>query len=136
MYKILLATDGSANSLRAAEAAAKLAGPLKAKVTVISVAQETYLPPEFAETLRKSIKENAQKAIDKTKDLLEEKGINTDTLLHRGSPGNVICEVADKEGYNLIILGNSGLGSVEELFLGSVSNTVVHRAKTSVMIVK
>ena len=40
MYKILLATDGSENSFKAAEKAAEIAKPMDAEITVLSVAHD------------------------------------------------------------------------------------------------
>lgn len=135
MYKILLATDGSTNSFKAAEEAARLAGPLQAEVTVISVIKEipiSTMPREIYNI----IEDNTQKMLEKTQDFLREKGVEAQVLSYEGNPGTVICEVAEKGGYDLIVMGSSGLGSIEELFLGAVSNKVAHCAKTSVLIVK
>ena len=135
MYKILLATDGSTNSFKAAEEASKLAGALQAEVTVISVIKDIPVARMPAE-IYKTIEDNTQSMLEKTRDFLKEKGIEAKILSYQGNPGNVICEVAEEGSYNLIVMGSSGLGSIEELFLGSVSNKVVHCAKTSVLIVK
>lgn len=135
MYKILLATDGSTNSFKAAEKAAGLAGPLQAEVTVISVIKDIPIST-LPEEIYKAIKDNTQEMLEKTKEFLKEKGVEAEVLSYQGDPGNVICEVAEKGAYDLIVMGSSGLGSIEEFFLGTVSNKVVHRAKTSVLIVK
>ncbi|NMB34706.1 MAG: universal stress protein [Firmicutes bacterium] len=135
MYKILLATDGSTNSFKAAEKAAKLAGALDAKVTVISIIKDVQIS-SMPEEIHEKIEENTAKILEKTKDFLKEKEVEAEVISYQGDPGNVICEVAEKDNYDLIVMGSSGLGSIEELFLGAVSNKVVHRAKTSVLIVK
>ncbi|NMB41684.1 MAG: universal stress protein [Firmicutes bacterium] len=132
MYKILLASDGSKHSFKAAEEAYKLASPLQAKITVIAVVQQmSGLPLE----INKTLEDNTLEVLEKNKDFFDKKGVEIETLLEHGDPGNIICEVADEGGYDLIIIGSSGLGSIEGLFLGSVSNKVVHSAKTPVMIV-
>ena len=135
MYKILLATYGSTNSFKAAENAARLAGSLQAEVTVISVIKDIPVS-RMPEEIHKTIEDNTQKMLEETKDFLKKKGVEAQTLSYQGNPGNIICEVAEEGGYDLIVMGSSGLGSIEELFLGSVSNKVVHCAKTSVLIVK
>ncbi len=135
MYRILLATDGSTNSFRAAEEAAKLASALQGEVTIISVIKDMPVARLPAE-IYNSIEDNTQKMLEETKDFLKEKGVEANVLSFQGNPGNIICEVAEDGGYNLIVMGSSGLGSIEELFLGSVSNKVVHCAKVSVLVVK
>lgn len=135
MYKILLATDGSSNSFRAAEEVSRLAGLLQAEVTVIIVIQNIPMST-MPEEIYKALDNYSQTVLERTRSLLEDKGLKVSTLSYRGNPGNIICEVAEEGDYDLIVMGNSGLGSVEGLFLGAVSNKVVHSSKTSVMIVK
>ena len=84
--------------------------------------------------INKTLEDNTLEVLEKNKDFSIKRS-EIETLLEHGDPGNIICEVADEGGYDLIIIGSSGLGSIEGLFLGSVSNKVVHSAKTPVMIV-
>lgn len=135
MYKILLAIDGSTNSLKAAEEVSRMAGPLQAEVTIISVIKDIPVA-RMPDEIHKTIESNTEKMLEEARDFLKERGVESKVLTYHGDPGNIICEVAEKDGYNLIAMGSSGLGSIGELFLGSVSNKVVHHAKTSVIIVK
>ena len=45
-------------------------------------------------------------------------------------------EEAEKWGADLIVMGSRGLGAWNRLLLGSVSDSVVHHAKSSVEIVR
>ena len=53
-----------------------------------------------------------------------------------GSPIDEIQEMVDSKKFDLIVIGSRGMGSLKELFLGSVSNAIVHKSKIPVMIVK
>lgn len=53
-----------------------------------------------------------------------------------GSPGRAICELARNWGADLIITGRRERSGLSELFLGSVSNYVLHHAPCSVLIVQ
>ncbi len=53
-----------------------------------------------------------------------------------GSPGRVICKVAQQWGADLIVVGNRGRSGLSELVLGSVSNYVMHHAPCSVLVLK
>lgn len=53
-----------------------------------------------------------------------------------GDPGSSICETAHRWGADLIVLGRRGLSGFSELFLGSVSNYVLHHAECSVLTIQ
>jgi nucleotide-binding universal stress UspA family protein len=53
-----------------------------------------------------------------------------------GDPGHVICDLAKTWNADLIIIGRRGYKGVKELFLGSVSNYVLHHAPCSVLTVQ
>jgi nucleotide-binding universal stress UspA family protein len=147
MYKILLASDGSTNSFKAAEEVAKLAGSLNAEVTVISVVHEMPffgghegLISRQAPTLQSSMNEIMEKTtkevLQKTEAFLKEKGVKVVTKLGKGNPAEIIMETAAEGNFNLIVMGSRGLGGMKEMLLGSISNKVAHLAKTSVLIIK
>lgn len=47
-----------------------------------------------------------------------------------------ITEFAAYKKFDIIVMSSRGLGAVKETFLGSVTNTVVHKSKVPVLIVK
>ncbi len=63
-------------------------------------------------------------------------GVNAEFRQISGSPGSTICQTARTFQADLIILGNRGRTGLKELFLGSVSNYVLHHAPCSVLTVK
>ncbi|HHV71119.1 MAG TPA: universal stress protein [Clostridia bacterium] len=148
MYKILLATDGSPSAAKAVEETAKIAAPLNAEVTVLSVISHAvdvsdYISlnldeelKQFANDYRKAIEVKCNEIVDNAVKPLKEKGIKVNAKVVPGDPAATIARIAEEENYDLIIMGNRGLNKAQELFLGSVSNKVAHLAKTSVLIVK
>ncbi len=137
MEKILLAVDDSPFSLKAAEKAAELARALEAEVTVIAVAETPAVTSfDLVTLIREKIKKETAELLVKMEAFFKEKGLQVKTILGNGHPGSIICETAEKDGFDLIVLGHRGMGKIEELLLGSVSNRVAHCAKTSVLIVK
>jgi nucleotide-binding universal stress UspA family protein len=52
----------------------------------------------------------------------------------RGSPADVLLMVADEVGADLIVVGNLGMKGMHRV-LGSVPNTVAHKASCAVLIV-
>jgi nucleotide-binding universal stress UspA family protein len=53
-----------------------------------------------------------------------------------GSTGRVICELARSWEADIIVIGRRSHSALGELFLGSVSNYVVHHASCSVFIIQ
>jgi len=67
-------------------------------------------------------------------DKAKETGIHAEFTQKIGSPGPVICQLAENWNADLIIVGSHGRKGVSEILLGSVSNYVVHHATCSVMV--
>lgn len=63
-------------------------------------------------------------------------GVKTELTLGYGSPDRVICSLARTWNADLIVVGRRGLSGVSELFMGSVSNYVLHHAPCSVLVVQ
>ena len=53
-----------------------------------------------------------------------------------GSPGKTICDLAQEEEADLIVIGHRGRSGLTEMILGSVSNYVLHHASCSVLVVQ
>jgi nucleotide-binding universal stress UspA family protein len=68
-------------------------------------------------------------------DRAKEDNITARADYYIGDPGQKICQVAQQEGIDLIIVGRHGRSGLSELILGSVSNYVVHHAPCSVLVV-
>jgi len=146
--KIILATDGTEYG----EAAVKVLRTLDLgdgdEVKVISVVDMAlplgidlyggYLPD--TSSLENAARENAGKVVnDAAKELNgmfagKNVAISTDVLF--GSPDSRIVETAEEMKADLIVIGSHGYKSWERLLLGSVSNSVVHHAPCTVMVVR
>lgn len=143
MYKILLATDGSDYSLQSLQKIIPLAKAAEAELTILSIAEEMPMfkgtegmSKEELDSLLTTITREAELGLQKARELFESEGIAVNTRLKAGKPAETIIEEAEAGGFDLIVIGDTGRGGIKELFLGSVSNKVAHRAKTDVMIVK
>jgi nucleotide-binding universal stress UspA family protein len=86
--------------------------------------------------LEQSLRENARELF-RTQWLgpLEQAGIRHREVFEEGRPVSVLLEVAEREQVDLIVTGRRGLGSVAELFAGSVSHNLVHMANRPVTVV-
>jgi nucleotide-binding universal stress UspA family protein len=61
--------------------------------------------------------------------------VAVERLIESGDPAERICEVADRDGADLVVVGNKGMSGVRRL-LGSVPNAVAHVVPTNVLVVK
>ncbi len=151
MNKILVAVDGSEKSRGAVEKAVELASCLNADITLITVVADINQVIDIAEASthaaihrglkereaqEKNLEKQGQQVLDEAGKILTEADLEFDTLLRKGDPADVICDVAEEENYELIILADKGLGGVKRFFLGSISDKVVRYATTSVLVVK
>lgn len=143
--KILLCSDGSDTSLRAAEAAAALAKRLCIDLTVLHVAQAPALMPSSLTMLPAStspmiiaelLEVDRESARVPTVAVLEEAGVGFNFVETNGDAGDAIVRYAEEGGFDLIVLGSRGLGAFKSFFLGSVSNRVTQHAPCAVLIVK
>ena len=60
-------------------------------------------------------------------------GVTTEVHAATADPADALITVADREGADLIVVGNKGMKGARRV-LGSVPNSVAHRANCSVLI--
>ena len=150
--KMLVCVDGSKQSMKAVEEAVKIAGGCSVtEVAIIYVCEKKfdwrYFPGEES-TITKEDLDRLREFVEQCdydknqKVLLEAKGVFTNnnieakTILKEGSPAQIIADVANEEGYDMVVIGSRGLGGLKKLFLGSVSSAVTQDVKSNVLIVK
>jgi nucleotide-binding universal stress UspA family protein len=138
--KFLVPVDGSDNAARALDQALILAKSTGATVTAMHVVERP--PTVYVESqkvlneLLANYKKESAKILDKCKEVAQKHGVKLETVIAEGDAASNITGYAEKESFNLIVIGSRGLGKLKEAILGSTSNKVLHRAKMPVMIVK
>ena len=140
--KILLCTDGSNPSLRAAKRAIDIAKRYEAEVLafyVSMVPSSIRRSPEYAwKEMHNYDFEQVSKWL---KDIIEEtKKDHTDLKIEvKETESSIATEIIKKaKEYNadLIILGSTGKSKFERLLLGSVAQSVLTYAKCSVLVIR
>ena len=144
--KILLPTDGSKHSVKAARYAAELAKMCDSEVNLLHVLEildvdhpieigtDSWIAPMQDEA---KIKKAATKIMETTKKIFDEKKIQVETRYFIFShPSEAIIEIAEKDNFDLIIMGSHGLSGIKRFVLGSVSDKVCHTAHCPVFIVR
>jgi nucleotide-binding universal stress UspA family protein len=140
---ILLPTDTSEPSQRAAQHGMKLAQHFGARVTFLSVLQNPTtlipmppafvprdVPPEQAEVLRQSYDHGLETLMKQAR----AQGIRASSeLLRRDEVAEAIVELA--EDHDWIVMGTHGRGWLGRLLIGSVAQKVANQAPRPVLVV-
>ncbi|CAD2071459.1 universal stress protein [Jeotgalicoccus coquinae] len=134
MYKsVLLAADGSDNSYRAAEETLNFIS----KDTTVTILNVIQIEKSKDAVLHGGDMIHEQK--DKLSgiiDLYESNNVRHNVIFERGIPDETVVKVSNSGDYDVIVLGNRGLNSLQGMMMGSVSHKVAKRAGIPVMIVK
>lgn len=157
-HKILVALDTSTSSKSVFEEALALAKAVGANLTLLHIlspeeegspnisllsSPDYYLglgmSVEILEMQQKQWEDFVNRGLEMLRSLVEEAtaaGVSAEFSQNPGSPGRTICEFARNGGFDLIAIGRRGRSGLAELFLGSVSNYVLHHAYCSVLTVQ
>lgn len=135
--KILVPLDGSQKSIRAMDKAIILASQFDSVIIMISVIPIVrFGDARLTKKLKNDYKLEANKFLEKGKNLCHKHNIVFQSRIIDGEPGTAIVRYAHSKKVDLIVMGSSGKGAVKEIILGSVSNHVLHRSKIPVLISK
>lgn len=146
--KVLLATEGSEFSRAAIEkCCAMFNGSADTELEVVSAVEPMYVPvepfavsAEYIQEADRTALEMARTAIreaeQRIREAYPELAARMTTKILSGHPARVIVEEAGTWGADLIVMGSHGYGFWNRAFLGSVSDSVVHHATCSVLVVR
>lgn len=135
--KILYAADGSEHSIRAGDKVFELAklSP-DAKVDIIYVVDPKHSKDEVLRNWGKDAEDARREKLEFIVQKAKESGVDFEVIFLNGDPGPTIVQYANKNHYDLVVLGSRGLNKFQEMVLGSVSHKVAKRATSPVLIVK
>lgn len=132
--KILAATDGSENSVRAVRAAADIASGVGSELHLVH-AWNRVPTTRFESFVREQLRRDARRLLEEEAARVEdETDMAHTTHLREGHAAKEILELAGEIGAGLVVIGSRGLGPVGRFFLGSVSAEVVRRASRPVLV--
>jgi nucleotide-binding universal stress UspA family protein len=139
--KILIPTDFSELSESALNVGISIAKRQSAEITVMHVLDnfssfqpseilvpEFQLYPDLVITMESKINELAEK-------IHKESGIKITGKMRVGNPSDRICQLADEENFNLIVMGSHGTSGLKEFFIGSEAFRVIKNAPCPVLTV-
>ncbi|UZP66407.1 universal stress protein [Desulfovibrio mangrovi] len=136
--RILVPVDGSKYSLLAKVKAMSMGAAMGSEIVLLHVTGS--IPNLIGGHAREEL---IEELLREGKDLLKpyvgallDKGVKHRELVVVGDPGNVICDVAEREECDLIIMGSRGLSDLEGMVLGSVTHRVLNLSKLPVLVAR
>ncbi|GGG23640.1 universal stress protein [Paenibacillus abyssi] len=140
--KLLVAYDGSEQSVRALKTGMTMALGWNASLEVLHVYDipvmivgEAMIPPPVENSVA-MVEEAEHWAAEARSIIAAEPGIQAEVTVLQGDPGKQILETAAEKEIDLIIIGSRGLSGLKELFVGSVSHYVIQNSKVPLHVVK
>ena len=139
--RLLVATDLSASSAAIIKHALDIARSSNCKLWLVHVADPD---PDFVgygvgpQSVRDSLatgfhREHAE--LQGIADRLRDQGVDATALLIQGATAETILQEASKLQVNMIVVGSHGHGAMHKLLVGSVSENVLRKATTPVLVV-
>jgi nucleotide-binding universal stress UspA family protein len=128
--RVVIAVDGSTDSMLAVEAAAKRAWRQDSAARLVTAIEPIVLPAFGAEI------QKAEEARSIAVQKLEAAGLHVSTVSQFGAAKYILVEEAETWGADAIFLGARGHGWTERVLLGSVSYAVAARAACAVEVVR
>ncbi len=144
--RILVAVDGSENSLTAARVAINLAKKHSADLIMVNAVytpawvsySRTGMPPVYLTEFRDQEEREANQLMAKVKGMASREGleIRGEVIKDVSSVVEAITNYASDQKVDLIVIGTRGLSGFKKLLIGSVSSGVVTHAPCSVLVAR
>jgi nucleotide-binding universal stress UspA family protein len=138
---VAVGTDGSGTAAKAVLSALEMAERFGARIVFISAYQpvdEVRLKHEkrdAPEDVQWTInpEEDVDATLREAEELAEQRGLKWASEAAQGDPADVLIRLADKHDADVLVIGNRGM---HRRVLGSVPNSVTHKAHCTVYLVK
>ena len=141
--KILFPTDFSETSWKAMDYIKQMKQNGLNEVIVLHVTDgdtlekiEHLISSERVQQIRSKICQETRDALQATQKDLQAGGFNVKVVTRSGHPAQEILKLEEEEDVSGVVMGSHDLRGLEKMFVSSVSETVVHKSKRPVVIVK
>jgi nucleotide-binding universal stress UspA family protein len=136
---VAVGTDGSETASVAVETAVDLARRFDARLVLLSAFQDPRRAVQWGTDAFVVVEwdpgtsEEVREILSRTEADVRSQGIDCTTRVAEGEPADVLVQLATECGADLLVIGNKGM---RRRILGSVPNTVTHKAPCAVLVVK
>lgn len=135
--KILVPVDGSRASKNALRQAFKLPSDEKKWITVVAIdpPYQGDLALVGVSNIKEVLKGPGEKILAEAQEIAKAEGAIIKTRLEEGEAFKKIIDVAEEEGYDLIMMGRRGITRLERALMGSVTAKVIGHFKGKILVV-
>lgn len=134
--KILVAVDGSDASRNAFRQSCRMArenmGQLTA-ATAVPVFQDQYEVLSVEKATR-VLKEEGERALASMAGIAREEDVQAKLQLEEGNPFEAIRDLAEQNGYDLVVMGRRGMTRLDRALMGSVTSRVIGHSTRDVLV--
>ena len=145
--KILVAVDGSKDAALATRAAIDISNKTGAQLHVVHAWRRPQAPSlarpglaypsqeaiSYSDTLQQEAEELLEEQVRLTRDA---GGSVVEAHLREGRPADEVAGLAEELEADLVVVGSRGIGTIERLTTGSVSEGIVHLAPCPVLVMR
>ena len=137
--KILIPVNDSPTTRKTIEDVIAVKDRLEKNLVLLHVINDQLayrMIPDFQiDMVRKKAEKSARARLEEAARNLREAGFNVELRLEFGAPRQMIPQIANEEGFQLLIIGRkAGSGEIRDVLFGSVANYVLHNVKCPVLL--
>ena len=138
LKKILVPVDGSDFSMRAAAYAVEMAKLMDSEIMLMHCHKSFPVvlgEPYFQNAINKILKKSNE-LLEPYRKILQDAGVAYSDRVLEGRAAKAICEVAEIEKADMIVMGSRGRNDLEGLLLGSCTHRVLKTAPCPVLVIR
>ena len=139
MLRVLIPVDGSDNAIRAVNFVIRIAPLYKEPLEIHLLNVQHPFPGTILGVHHQAQQfhhDEGLKALASARKLLDDAGVKYAYHIGVGDEAETIAKYAKEEHSDQILMGTRGMGSVSNLFMGSVATKVIHLTDIPVVLVK
>lgn len=141
--KIMIATDGSEASRKAARAGVEIARALCSDVTSVYVVDTHRLNslhgyaslPGLKDKILDLMLREGEAATSEVDKMASDAGLPLKKIVAEGDPSSELLRISQESGMDMIVIGSTGRSGLNKFLLGSVAEKVIRHSKVPVMLV-
>jgi len=136
---VLIPVDDSPTTQRTIERIIETKERFPRQLSLLHVVNEQLayrMIPDFqVDMVRANAKKAGQQHLDRIAAQLSEAGFETELLLEFGEPRKTIPQIANEQGFELLVIGrHEGGGEIRDVLFGSVANHILHHVRCPVLL--